>query len=126
MKKFMLLFFPMLLVAAESSATQMERVADGCFSAIDYIDNNVMPPTAYGVMAMNQCMGMVDGIVKTNSIMQLAQKSKLGFCPPENYTQRAVLWVVAKYMSDHPEYSNYDAAVVAHSALYRAYPCAQQ
>jgi hypothetical protein len=45
------------------------------------------------------------------------------FCTPPNTTVRQVTAVVAKFLNNHPEVWNQDAALLVHRALKEVFPC---
>jgi len=70
------------------------------------------------------CLGYVSGVIDASQMYQSAGTNRL-VCPPTGVTRTQVRDVVVRFLEEHPESRQRAAAVIALSAMGKAFPCVQ-
>ena len=75
------------------------------------------------------CDGYISGVLDTTILTELIKDtegrplSKQHVCMSGDVTHSQLFLIIKKYFSDSPEHLNWDAAMLVHNALIKAFPC---
>ena len=101
-------------------------VAGGAQAA--FLDGNQLleyctPRGGYGEGA---CDGYVAGVVDSRLSRQDKHGQPAAYCLPETVTLGQIVWLVTRYLHEHPQELHFTADSTVDTALQKAFPCAPQ
>jgi len=112
--------FVMLFVIAGQAVCYADgnKLLSQCKAAID------RSSTAYQDASF--CMGFLNGMTSTVSVMHTALNVPRPFCLPDKIPTGQGVRVVIKYLEKHPELLHYDDGSLAMLAFMEAFPCMEK
>ncbi len=103
--------------------------------AVCYADGNKLlsqcnaalsEPQRINFLDAGYCMGFLNGLTTTTSIMTKVFNISRPFCMPNNVTTGQSVRIVVKYLKDHPESLHEDEGFLAMLAFIEAFPCKEK
>jgi hypothetical protein len=109
--------------AAEEPGVSGLAMLRYCQAAVDIVDGRSEQLTKTQILEAGFCMGWTRGTVALMSTYEgLLGKERL-FCPPEGVTNGQAIWIVLRYLQNHPEALHKSGPPLAYRAILEAFPC---
>ena len=103
-------------------------VADGndmlsnCQAVVRNMDGTTS--AAHDYFPMGDCLGFVQGVHQTISVLQSMEQSRLDICMPDSGIENGqATRIFVKYLTNHPEVLHFGEATLMILALGDAFPC---
>ncbi len=109
-------------LSAAATASDGETLLAECSEFVDFTRTGRLPADSAGA---SYCLGLVNGVMGTNTIYRARDRQPALFCPPdERITNARAAKLVVDYLRSHPRARHQDPVSVVVFAFRAAFPCA--